>query len=201
MLKNYVRGFRCFVPLFALCFASCAISKSPLSPMSEAKFDESMFGVWVTVSNGQLTDYYHIGSPRIDHAKGEVAPPDGVGRLVTVTHELKGVAPLYDNYFFVTRLDGKTYINAIGTPPTSFKFDGKQKTDYFIYRYETRGDRASLWFADGEFIKDEIRVGKIKGQFDTLTDSTENLAKWMKETSAKVFPDENKIELKRLAAP
>lgn len=134
-------------------FESCVQSQYPLSDPDEATADPRLAGLWKTAGS---PNYYHV-------LPGE----KGLLKVVHVGHGKQGDGGRTALFSaFVTRLDGKDYLNLRPVTRAGF-FDGKEKLEkhYYIVKFELDGpDSARLWYMDAEFVGEAIREKRLKGQ-------------------------------------
>ena len=71
---------------------------------------------------------------------------------------------------------------------------------YSLFKYKVSDNQLTIWFCDNTEV---IRKGELKGGFwltaDSLTDSTENIVRYLEQGGDKtLFPDTLKIVFKRV---
>jgi hypothetical protein len=176
------------VLLCAVC-ASCIDSDNPLGDPKKATADTGLLGVWrASEKDGDVT-YYHVG-------KAGDKFPEGMLRVVAVSSNKDGKLdrPNGDDMVMFTTTVGKnhyanvTVIDADAAKALGDNWDPSKADGYFIYKYEIAGDKLMVACMDPEQKKAAIKAGKIKGEEEgdnpRLTDSTENLARFIASPDA-----------------
>jgi hypothetical protein len=195
-------------PLFLIGVAACLFasgcdSKNPLSDPQTSKADERLAGVWRDRSDDGDT-YYHVG-----HA-GEKFPASMM-RVVGIKHGKGEVEPPGEFLIFPTAIGDKTYLNVVvGTDEKLVKSlddKGRKAVDvdiYTLYRYRFDGDKLVMHGIDGDAKKKAIKDGKIKGTIEDnsvkFTDTTENLARFVKESDDSLWNTKEPMHLERVDA-
>jgi len=182
-----------------LILASCD-STNPLSNPGDAKPDPGLAGVW-RMKEGEEVHYYHIG-----RFGGKA--PDAVMLVAAVTHSSNGTLERAANtVLFPTKLGSARYLNVAGDL-TDAQYDKLHETgwspdlfkSYLLFKYQLDGDTLLLWTMDDDAKAKAIKAGKIKGETPkdgrpTLTDTTENLARWVQSEGDALFkPEPTKFE-------
>ena len=104
---------------------------------------------------------------------------------------------------FSTTIGDSHYLNLSLIADKDHGFDPTKPgpLKWLFFKYQIDGDRVALWEADSRIVKREIKTGKIAGTIKwggaTLTDSSENLAKWVAANDPEIFPEKRTI-LKRV---
>jgi len=177
--------------LAALCllFPSC-MSKQPLSDFSQAVVDEQLLGTWVLVDDKKDVNYFHIGRPPGNQA------PKGFAQVVTVRFGDRQALSSADAVSFSAIIGDCRYLNLSLIADKGHRFDPMKPSPlgWLFLKYQIDGDRAMIWAADPRFVKREVKAGKIGGTVNwggaTLTDSSENLARWVAANDSKIFVEQ-----------
>lgn len=170
----------------SLFFPSC-MSKQPLGDFKRAVVDKQLLGTWVPTEDRGVS-YLHIG-----RLKGNQAPR-GFVQILSVEfgdrQELFGT----DAVGFSTTIADCRYLNLSPIVQKDQRFDpadAERLGGWLFFKYQIDGNRVEAWAADSSFVKREIAAGKIAGAVNwggaTLTDSSENLAKWVAANDSKIF--------------
>jgi hypothetical protein len=184
----------------AVCFllSGCVVdSENPLSPPEAAQIDQRLLGDWVA-SNGDNVHFSAkdahwmqvVTQSKVDDSKR----PSKIDRAPET----------YD--FYVTTIGDQTYLN-VKMVDKDHK-DGMPVT-YLFYRYKIASDGTlHFWPMGQDEMADFVRTGKIKGTVHQdahpmmsgnppkpdvdvhLTDSSENLVKFIVRHGADAFGDE-----------
>jgi len=218
-------GYRLLLLVFAIClltFASCSVSKNPISAIEDAERDERLVGVWIAdeddgkVSNKAHGDaYLHIGAePDSPISLTRKEPEPALMRFVLVGHEQKlgrKVVEPFAGRFFVSKVGEQYFVNML------FDYGPKDMQDakpgYRFMTYSVDDDRLEFWFAADELfvkaVKDGTLAGKIVkigGRFKIeaaeLTATSEELTAFLKtDAGKKAFArdgDDGKLTFRRL---
>ena len=178
--------------LLCLLFTSCADSKNPLSDPREAEADPRLAGVWRAKEAG--VTYYHVG--RLGKKF-----PEGMMGVVVVSRSKDGKLEMDParTLIFPTTSGDSNYLNAAVVDEEKWKslresgwkqgiVDG-----YLILKYQVKGDTLALHTMDGAAKKRAIKAGAIKGRIDedtaTITDTTENLFRFVTAGDDKLFSE------------
>jgi hypothetical protein len=94
---------------FSLLLVGCDDSTSPLSDPQKSKLDSQLLGVWRGGEKDGGMAYYHVGRA------GEKFP-DGVLRVVEVSHSDGKVEPPEEYLAFPNVLGNTTYLNLASDP-------------------------------------------------------------------------------------
>lgn len=189
-----------FVFLFLACcvaFASCVPeSDNPLSDAKTASLDARLYGLWSTTHSDGGTQYLHIGPlPAADNTSG-----GGWMQCWSVTHNAQNreVAKPYEARFYRTEIGDAIYANVLNP-------DGQAagRGAYWFYKYRVNGNQLETWLMSLQQTAKAIDAGHIKGVVERdgdqitkvrLTDTTENLVDWLRNTDANLlFPDEHRM--------
>lgn len=183
----------CCLSLAALVLCGCDDSKVPLSDPRTAQADDRLLGLWkVRDEHGDVSEYYHVGN--VPEA------PEGLLRVVGVSHSKSGKIDVEDYLVFTTKLGDKTYLNVTGGGRDGIKQlkeNGWQPADdavFFLFRYQVDGDTITVAGVDEQAKKTAIESGRIKGeigaQSSRFTDTTENLAHFIQSAGDSLFSKE-----------
>jgi hypothetical protein len=190
-----------------LCLASCVFSEHPLSDPDTAKADEDLIGLWAKEGDGE-TDVLAIG-----RATGVDGLPKGVMSTADVRIDKDGLLSASEPRpaFFVSVVGKENFMNFFtdteaiavvmkdGTPHRQWNAGGIK--GYLLMRYEVAKDTLIMWAGHMEAagVVGVIEGGKLTGEVKRengslrsakLTDSTENLVKFLKGGGSKeLFPD------------
>jgi hypothetical protein len=138
--------------------------------------------------------------------------PQGVMRVVWVSHGKDGtVGSASQLLVFPTALGANTYLNVIDEGQAKLLkekgWDGVGR--YLFLKYEREGDTLLLWAMDDDAKKRAIQEGKIKGVIEkrpnsflsdrvTLTDTTENVARFVTRAGDSLFEKDATMRLERV---
>ena len=190
-------------PLFLISVAACLFasgcdSKNPLSDPQTSKADERLAGVWLNRgADGDVN--YHAG-----HA-GEKFPACMM-RVVGIKHNKGNVEPAGEFLIFPTALGDKTYLNVVvlGRDDKPIKNLGEkgwkavEVDSYTFYKYKFDGDKLLLYGIDEEAKKKAIKSGKVTGTIENnsvkFTDTTENVARFVKEAGDSLWTEPGRLE-------
>ena len=195
----------CVLVPFAACLllASCDGSKHPLSDPLAAKPDARLAGIWrLQGGEGEVT-YYHVGA-----AGGTLS--SGVMRIVGVKHRKSGaVEPDGEFLTFPTFLSEHAYLNCVADMQQdhfrSLEEKGwKDVERYCFLKYKVEGDSILLWAWDRDAARCAVESGKVKGEVTygedrqgkktlhnvVLTDTTDNLARFVASAGDGLFSKE-----------
>ncbi len=174
-----------------LFLAGCVDSTKPLVDPQKAKPDKGLWGLWRHVDQEGHISFYHIGQAGDEW-------PDGVFRVVGVSHREGKVEPPGEMLLFTAQVGGKSYLNIAEPKPAlleKIKEKGWEAVEgYFLWRYQIEGDRLTVWAMDNEAKRQAIEAGKLKGEmsagqvrFAKFTDTPENLARFLAEAGDSLF--------------
>jgi len=184
--------------------SGCEDSKNPLSSPETSKVDQRLLGVWrYQGEEGEVT-YYHMGQA------GEKFP-GGMMRIVTVRHDRTKVESPEECLAFRTALGDKDYLNVV--------LEGDKKLvkllnekgwnadaieSYTFVKYQVDGDKVRMWLTDDDAKKAAIQSGKLKGVVEAnkpskLTDSTENVARFVVEADEGLFKSQELFQFERIS--
>lgn len=193
--------FRKLALVLAACLlaSGCDDSVNPLSDPDTSKVDERLIGLW-RESTAEGDDFYHVGRA------GE-GFPKGMLRIVTTSHQ-KGTVTMGEDYLaFATVLGEKTFLNVIGGDQDECVRKLNRKgwlpplvDGYTLMRYAFDGEKLTLWGVDERAKETAIQSRKIKGLLKNdapakITDTTENLARFVVEAGERFF---DRTEVSRL---
>ncbi len=199
--------------LVGLLFTACIPeSQEPITPLAEAEQDVKLVGAW-RLEDQEYVRFLHIG------AEGEKAATPGAGEpeaglmRFTFVSQNKGesrsnLEKPFSARFFVSEVGEDRYANvllpigenntpAIVVPPHH----------YMLFKYQLSGDELTLWVTNFRATADEIERGELGGtvmregkdlRSVTLTDSSENLADYLKRTRGEKLFGENKMVFRRV---
>lgn len=191
--------------LAALCllFPSC-MSKQPLGDFKQAVVDKHLLGTWVLVDDDKEVHYFHIGRPKANQA------PKGFVQVLEARFRSDQALIETDAIGFSITVGDCRYLNLSLIVDKDRRFDPTTPAPlgWLFLKYQIDGDRVEVWAADPRFVKREIKAGKIAGPINwggaTLTDSSENLAKWVAANDAKIFVEKTilqRVVVKQQPAP
>lgn len=174
--------------------AGCVDSTKPLVDPQKAKPDKQLLGLWRHVGQDGQVSFYHIGQAGDEQ-------PEGVFRVVGVTHREGQLAPPAEMLLFTAQVGGKSYLNVAELKPgvaEKIKEKGWEAVEgYFIWRYQIEGDRLTVWAMDNEAKRRVVEAGKLKGEVSTgrfrfvkFTDAPENLARFLSEAGDSLFTND-----------
>jgi hypothetical protein len=184
--------------LLCLLLASCLDSKSPLSDPQQAKADARLAGVWRLEEGADVT-YYHVGR------LGEGFPKGMMGAL-WITHSEGGKLAMdaVRTVVFPTTNAESTYLN-VGVvdegkwraseekPSKELRWHPEIVEGYFICKYQVKGDTLVLQRMDADAKAQAIKSGVIKGRIDEnnpiITDTTENLLRFVTAHDKELFKE------------
>ncbi|HOM16457.1 MAG TPA: hypothetical protein PLQ00_03970 [Thermoguttaceae bacterium] len=165
--------------------AGCVDSTKPLVDPQKAKPDKQLLGLWRHVAEDGRISFYHIGQAGDQW-------PDGVFRVVGVSHHEGQLDPAAEMLLFVSQVGEKTYLNIAELKPglvEKIKEKGWETVEgYFIWRYQIDAGRLTIWPMDNDAKRQAIETGKLKGEISTgrfrtakFTDTAENLVRFLSE--------------------
>jgi hypothetical protein len=177
------------LPLLSL--ASCVVeSKNPLSDPDTSKPDRRLFGQWKGTNENKTTEYLFIGLPSVQ-IKGR---PEGimVAHTIDVTADHKISASAYA--LFVTTIGKDTYLNVfeskLAENAEQPEWSKTNIQSVLPVQCVVTDDQLSIWLMDLEATAKVVDSGKLKGEVRRkdgtvssvlLTDTTENLAAYLKD--------------------
>jgi hypothetical protein len=146
--------------LLAPLFASCAVSKSPLSDPGRPKADPRLIGIWRVKGEAW---YYHVA-----RAGGKLL--DGM-MLITVSSHPRDEIESKERKLLVycTSLGNSSYINMVVEKDNQFdalKKEGWNPTKiegYFIVKYTLAADALKVQVMDATAVEKAIKNGRIRG--------------------------------------
>jgi len=174
-----------FTAAASLALVSCLPSLNPLSSPETAQPDSRLEGVWA--KKGERT------------AALAFAADKGAWMWMT---DFGGA--IEKSRVFPTVLGDARFLNNLFPKNED---DAERKNCYFFYRYEIGEDGTlTLWTMNEELFADAIRLGEIQGQITNengkeekiLTDSSENLSRFIKKHGAAKTFSENAQTYHRL---
>lgn len=185
----------------SLFLAGCVDSTKPLVDPQKAKPDNQLLGLWRYVGQDGQVSFYHIGQAGDEW-------PEGVFRVVGVTHREGKLEPPVEMAIFPAQVGGKSYLNIAEPKPgllEKIKEKGWEAVEgYFIWRYQIEGDRLTVWAMDNEAKRQAVEAGKLKGEVSTgrvrfakFTDAPENLARFLSEAGDRLL-SKDPVRLERL---
>lgn len=130
----------------AALLAACPESVNPLSDPARAAPDPALFGVWHGSFDGDEM-YLHAGP-------GE----RGMTRVVQVEHKKKGAIETAQYAAFPARVGKQGYLTVRRTD------DEADFRGYWLFRYELKHDRLTLWMLSLKAAQEDIRAGKLAGR-------------------------------------
>lgn len=171
--------------MVCLALASCIESDNPISSLEGAQPDPKLYGIWMTKDNDELNYYCVSKYPKCEDV------PEGLMRLVCFRVQ-NGEVDADDSPAFVTRIGEMSYLQLINAADASCYKHGKSKVrSYTLFKYRVAENTCELFGCDEKFLEDQIKQKHIQGQSTNLgsrlSDSTENLRKWLVENDAKIF--------------
>jgi hypothetical protein len=185
-----------------LCATGCDDSKNPLSNPQTSKADERLIGVWLErADDGDV--YYHVG-----HAGDKF--PACVMRIVEVKHSKGKLEAPAEYLAFPTVIGDKTYLNFVldGDKKLVKSLDEKGWKDvevdcYTFLKYQIDGDKLLVWSIDEDAKQKAISSGKVRGvkepdQPAKFTDTTKNVARFVKEAGDGLWDTKNAGRLERV---
>ena len=176
--------------LVCLTLASCIQSDNPISPLDGSQPDAKLYGVWMakdwTVKDSDDLNYYCVSK----YPKGQDVP-EGLMRVVCFGVQ-NGKVNADDSPAYVARIGEVSYLQLINTSDDGCYQHGKSKVSrYTFLKYRVDGNTCEVSGCDEDFVEDQIKQKHIQGESNNLsmwlTDSTENLRKWLVENDAKIF--------------
>jgi hypothetical protein len=180
-----------FASLLLVTCSSCIESKHPASSLDTAVVDKRLIGLWVNAADSQ--HWFVIGkSNQAGTPKGLMT---GMSAELTADGTFRGT-PLA---LFVTQLGDNAYLNLAQAYGEEEGLDDSK--GYFIIKYAVKDNTLTMVSADDDFIREEVKAGKIKGDQSEISDSTENLAKWLTENDEQVFPNTDVFTYNRMKKP
>lgn len=193
----------------------CVQYEHPLSPISEAKYDDLIFGSWhhhaVNADGKPEHLYLHIGptegsegADALDqnfYVLGDERTEDEIRlkkmtRVVAVIIKPNLSVVQLSFLAFPSTVDGRHYMNA------PLIMDGKVFS-YGIVKYEIDGDKLKVWGeANDEAVKKLTKEGTIKesNNWDVYTENIEALRRLFAEKDALLFPSESASTFERIGA-
>ncbi|MCS7305753.1 MAG: hypothetical protein NZ602_11690 [Thermoguttaceae bacterium] len=180
----------------------CVDSIKPLVDPQKAKPDKQLVGLWRQVRPDGEVSFYHIGQPGDEW-------PEGVFRVVVLTHREGRLEPPAEILLFPTQVAGRSYLNIAELKPGLLELIKEKGWEavqgYFIWRYQIEGDRLTVWAMDNNAKRRAIETGKLKGEITSgqfqvakFTDTPENLARFLSEAGDSLFSNEP-VRLERLS--
>jgi hypothetical protein len=186
-----------------LLITSCYDSKQPLSDPLKSKSDPQLVGLWRHRDDSGETTYYHLG--RV----GDKLPA-AVLHVTSITHTTDGKLTQGEFLVFPTVIGEGTYLNCFEGKEGQIKqleekgWNSDAATKYTFMKYRIDGDIMTLKWVDGDAKTRFVKAGKIKGASEkdadgnshtVLSDTTENLVKFLSESSGELFSkDELRLE-------
>jgi hypothetical protein len=189
--------------LAGLFSTGCSIdSINPLSNPHNAEYDKQLVGLWRVLSEpGETRQPFYV---YIGRAGGEL--PMGIMRMVFVEHDPETlVVKESEIMFFSTALSDKKYLNWLFIDDKQIEtllktgWKSEDVKGYRLYKYKIEDNKLSLWGVDSQAKEQAIASGRIKGDISkdknssskaVFTDSTENLARFVRENDGSLFPKE-----------
>jgi hypothetical protein len=179
---------------------------TPLSDPDKAKLDERLCGRWSHTNTDGETSTWTIGKPKRDGA------PAGLMVAVSVWCDKNHEVDFGDACFFPTVLGDHSYMNVIKFDDVermeARKWDMAKVTRYTFVRYRVEGDTLTIWLMDDKPVAEAIQAGRLKGTVEkekksfgktvTITDTTDNLIRFVKAEAKALFPDEDRMVLTRI---
>ncbi len=195
---------RCAV-LFALCFllSSCLPdSDRPLCDPALAHIDARLTGVWFFVNEDNEPTYVHFAAKDSHWTQAVTVEYLKEGGLRS------GNDGLYE--FFIYDMDNSHYMNFINKPQGP-KADAEAPS-YFFGKYEISKEGVlSIWILNDEnTVRSAIEAGALKGEVSgkkdwtqsvRITDTSENIASFVRKSDPKKLFGEKVLRLKKIHEP
>lgn len=200
---------RCLVmcAAFATCVSLCGCieSENPLSDPHEAVTDAKLLGSWrQSDQEGHYLHFLRIGLDRREAGRTRVAWT----RVVNIEHSMSGDDNVSAVFCFPTKIGESRYLNLLLIEPQSDadhlafykaiyddKLDAEKMLElvsgYWIVKYEVSDDELKLYAADNKVIKKAIADGAIKGQRNKVSDTTDNVVRYLASAGDVAFPPGN----------
>ena len=137
-------------------------------------------------------------------------------RIVTVNHCKGYVAPAAGEVFaFATAIGGKNYLNVVMLDKEAVQRldeNGGKLADsvdgYKLLKYQIDGDKLLIWQMDEGAEAQAIKAGKVKGVKGDgpenpakITDSTENVARFVAAAGDSLWQKKEMMRLERIKTP
>lgn len=176
----------CSILALSALLGGCLVSRHPLSNPAKAAADAQLLGVWVAHDKGENLVYLHVGRGK-----------NGMMEAMWVEHGEDGGYKVSHYSAFPTQLEGMTLLNVVSSE------DHKATKGYDIMRYQIDGNRRlSLALMSEDFVKQDIKDGKLKGKIEPgklgdtiITASGKELLAYIKSADqSKLFPNSLKFE-------
>ncbi len=161
-------------------------SKRPLSDALKAEVDEGPVGTWRTIMDGKPY-FLHAGT-------GNIVGKSNWMELVLVHAGKKPSFYLHHKIGFVSRIGDQRFFNTASLPVLITQLRGSKPEKlissvdrYDILKFDVTEEHLDVWSADQKFIRAAIEAGKIKGTGASIDDTTENLARFIESSGAKLW--------------
>jgi hypothetical protein len=183
----------------------CPISQQPLSDLNKATYDKRLEGVWRITSKDGAGALIHIGRMK-----------DNLTKVITVENNPNGDLKSAEYAMFPTVIDNMQYMNIFFDDVS--KGIPKEIKGYYFARYDLKDNKTLLFYSiTPKVAEDAIKSGRLKGIIKykaapgngakktdnspycvTITDTSENIIKFIRESDPKVLfpatPDTLKAE-------
>lgn len=176
------------IAVVSLCLSSCMVtSKEPLSNPDEAKLDEQLLGIW-----------YEEGKSPQEIAYTAFLPLEE-NRLRVIYISPLGVMQFYG---FISKIGDESYLN-LRSLQQGYFLSPNDPASYILVHYRiNKSKELEISLFSWSFFKEAIKAGLIKGKAEEeeieLTDSTENLAKFVKQNIDQKYLEKKLHVLKKL---
>jgi len=190
----------CVLLLSCLSLTSCVESTKPLSNPDTCQGDDRLDGVWTRTDD--LGETLVVVDAVTAHEKVDLGFPAGMRRAVLITRGKNGMGAPSVYLFFPTKIGDDSYLNFLhlaGDNDTALRTGTLKWTaeirnsHYAFYKYEVKAGNLVLYKGDQAAVRQAIQAGKIGGTVgeglvvDSLTDSTENLVKFLASGGCSIF--------------
>src|SRR6266568_2355990 len=187
------------IAILTLTIAGCFVSSTnPLSDPATSTPDDKLFGLWLEKDERE-TQVWTIG--RASNESDAKNVPAGLMRAAaTRINNQNEVGTPGSLLFFVTTLGEGTYLNVWDDDLAGKSIkDWKQVKipGYMVIKYRVVGDSLELWHGNYDRVASVIDKGLVKGEITRekngsvktagLTDTTENLARFMQNGGDKLL--------------
>jgi hypothetical protein len=182
------------------------MSQQPLSDLKNATYDQRLEGVWRITSKDGEGAFIHIGRMK-----------DNLTKVITVENNTNGYLKSAEYVMFPTFIDNMQYMNIFFDDVS--KGIPKEIKGYYFARYDLVDNKTLLFYSiRPKMVADAIKSGRLKGVIKnnatepddrnkgtdssspclTITDTSKNIAKFIRESNPKVLfpatPDAVKME-------
>lgn len=170
-------------------------SNRPLSDPHQATIDERTVGTWRAIIK-EKTYYLHVGT-------GNIVGQSNWMELALVNPGEKPMFYLHHKIGFPSKIGEDSFFNIANLSVLISQLRGSNTEKlvssverYDILKYEVTEDYLDVWPADQKVVRAAIEAGEVKGSDATIDDTTENLARFMEASAAKLFT--NKVRYTRV---